>query len=212
MKAPPFLLCYSKLNTQQKEQQMTNFIQNPSAIVAVQLSRPKHAYRFSTELNGPFSDYLNYAFNWIDSIGNRVWHNEDYPRSQPDLVTFNIYSIRTQPEEYNLLRLLACIYESFPDMVNTIDLYYKQNNAFGNYTTKAGYKTANHYVYDLAAIPEDYHLFDFTTFENVVRNWQGLMVRYIPVYGNGGIELPTKETTYSYKHELSLMDRDEVLL
>lgn len=206
MKAPPFLLGYSKLNIQQKEQQMTNAIQNPSAIVAVQLSRPKHAYRFSTELNGPFSDYLNYAFNWIDSVGNRVWHNED------QLVTFNTYSIRTQPKGYNLLRLLACIYESFPGIVNTIDLYYKQNNAFGKYMTATGYKTATHYVYDLTAIPEDYHLFDFTTFENVVRNWQGLIIRQAPDYGAGGIKFPPNESMPTYQQELTLLDQDEVLL
>ena len=191
---------------------MTNAIQNPSAIVAVYLARHKDAYRFSTELNGPFSDYLNYVFNWIDAVGNKEWHNDEQPNSQPDLVTFNTYSIRTQPEEYNLLRLLSCIYESFPGLINTIDLYYKQNNAFGKYMTATGHKTATHYVYNLTEIPEDYHLLDCTTFENVTRNWQGLIIRQAPGYAAGGVQFPPNESMPTYKQELTLLDQDEVLL
>ena len=97
-------------------------------------------------------------------------------------------------------------------MINTIDLYYKQDNAFGKYMTAAGYNTATHYVYNLTEIPEDYQLLDCTTFENVTRNWQGLIIRQAPGYGAGGIKFPPKESMPTYQQELTLLDQDEVLL
>lgn len=183
---------------------------HPSAIVAVYFRTQKDSYSFYQELHDHYSDYLQYAFNWIASVQDREWVAQAPVQPPSSMVSFNIYSRAILPEMDNILRLIANIYESFPGLPDDIYVYVRQNNIFSKFISNPNSKIVDRFVYDLTNI--DTLPNDFLNHSDVCANWEYLLSIDHPMYIDGGVPLPAREDFMKTYMQRNNQDEDEVLL
>lgn len=187
--------------------------QQPSLIVTVEFSTEKMAYDFFEELHGSYDEYLCYAFNWINAIGNIGWFAESLPpEHHSTMVTFCTYSNTIMPEMYNVLALMVNIYESFPHMPLRVNVYYRYGNAFGRFESTLGYPYASRFMYDIRDIVNELPC-GFSSYADIRTNWDYLTAHrhHLSLEGES-LKMPYHETDNVRRYTSNIQDQEEIPL
>lgn len=195
MKAPPFLLGYSKLNTQQKEQQMNNWITPTMALTQI-FDTVDHA----REQQIDDIECFHTTYNWIREVSQQI-----HPAM--DAASFVIYTADSMPPLYQIYGFLANTMIS-NHHIRYAFLIYRfpwPDNILGRMTINSNLNLRQHqrHVASNETLPVPRTIDDFD-----MLYWQHLANTPIETAPEQDIQFNHFPITFRFQYE----DQDEVLL